>query len=253
MQQYDQLFEVRGSSYDKAMRHFPKARQAEFAQVIEAAGLQPGDIIGDVPAGGGYLRSWLPEGCQYLGHEPCGSFAPHQTVNAGFSPLLPLPWQDHTLDVVVSLAGIHHVTDKAAVFDELYRVTRPGGRLVLSDVAEDSCVARFLDGFVGQHNSTGHHGHYLNHETCELLKRSGWIIVSDRIRMIPWHFRSERDLACFCTLLFDIRRASADETLSAVDQMLGIERTADGRVALSWSLRTIVAEKAAGKSRMFTP
>lgn len=244
MQEYDKLFEARGSSYDMAMRRFPDARRDEFAQVVEAAALRPGMIVGDVPAGGGYLQSYLPAHCQYRAHEPCGAFAPHQNTNTGFRALLPLPWQDNTLDVVISLAGIHHVDDKLSLFRDMHRVTRPGGRLVISDVAEGSAVAHFLDGFVGQHNSTGHEGSYLNAETSSLLNQTGWQVVSDEIRQIPWHFSSEEDLAEFCALLFDIRRATSADLIAAVKSRLGVQVSAHGGIDMCWSLRTLTAEHA---------
>jgi len=241
MQQYDELFELRGSSYDIAMRRYPEARRAEFAQVVEAAKLQPGMVVGDVPAGGGYLQCYLPAGCQYLGHEPCGAFASHQHASTS---LLPLPWHDNALDVVISLAGIHHVEDKFALFRDMHRVTRPNGRLVISDVAEGSAVAHFLDDFVGRHNSTGHEGSYLNVETCRLLQQAGWRICSDEIVQIPWHFEHENELAAFCTLLFDIRRAGPADVIHAVRQLLGIHSVATSGIDLCWSLRTLTARKA---------
>lgn len=56
MKTYDELFETRGSAYDRAMRRYPRARDQEFRQVVERALLGEGMLVADVPAGGGRLR-----------------------------------------------------------------------------------------------------------------------------------------------------------------------------------------------------
>ncbi len=41
---------------------------------------------------------------------------------------------DHTADLVVSNCTINHATDKAAVWNEIYRILKKGGRFVVSDI-----------------------------------------------------------------------------------------------------------------------
>lgn len=44
------------------------------------------------------------------------------------------PLEDHHLDLVISNCTINHASDKKAVWAEIYRTLKPGGRFVVSDI-----------------------------------------------------------------------------------------------------------------------
>jgi SAM-dependent methyltransferase len=242
MKNYEEIFSARGSRYDDAMRHCPNARDEEFAQVINCAKITGDVIVADAPSGGGYLQAYLPNTVQYLGHDPCASFTNHGQVTHN-KPLLPLPWPNETVDIAISLAGIHHLNEKKSFFKELHRITKPKGRMIISDVAKDSSVAKFLDGFVGSHNSTGHEGIFLDEMTFEELKETEWTINKRELNNFHWRFANREEMVDFCHDLFDIQKATRGMILRAIEAELGTNDFSDGTVGMNWSLLTIEASK----------
>ncbi len=240
---YQQIFELRGAAYDQAMLTCPDSRAEEFVQAVRRADLTPGMRVGDVPSGGGYLQRWLPEGVTWLGHDPCGEFLAHRTESTvEGTALLPLPWADGELDCVISLAGVHHLEDKQPLWREIHRCLRPGGRVVVSDVAEGSAVARFLDDYVGAHNSTGHDGHFLTEALIHELERAGFIDITASLEPVLWRFADEPTMAKFCQRLFDLGRTPWQHTLAEIHRRLGVVRVPEG-VGMRWELLTFSARR----------
>ncbi|HOX53776.1 MAG TPA: methyltransferase domain-containing protein, partial [Fibrobacteria bacterium] len=58
------------------------------------------------------------------------------TTNVRFekAELESLPIPDGTVDLVISNCVLNHATDKAKVWKEIYRILKPGGRFVVSDI-----------------------------------------------------------------------------------------------------------------------
>ncbi len=235
---YEELFQLRGATYDGAMGRFPDARREEFLNTIARAALVPGARVADVPAGGGYLARYLPEGCIWMGHEPCASFG-HGATDQD-RDLLPLPWEDASIDAALSIAGVHHLDDKGPLFRELARVVKPGGRLVLADVHEASAVSRFLDGWVDRHNSTGHVGSYLGDHTLDELDRAGWDVVSAERVPFHWRFDDIGDMGQFAHKLFDLRTSSPQDTARTISDELGVDTLGDG-IGMRWELYMVAA------------
>lgn len=237
---YERIFARRGSRYDDAMRRWPQARRDDFLLPLQWAALQAGERLIDVPAGGGYLKPYLPPGCEWFGHEPCASFGGERGTPD--RPLLPLPWPDRFAHAAISIAGVHHLEDKQPLFGELARTLVAGGRLVLADVHEDSPVARFLDDFVGRHNSTGHRGRYLDARTPAQLDTAGFTVLRAERLQYGWWFADLAEMGAFCRLLFDIEGIPDAEVADAIGQHLGtVER--DGRIGMNWELTCLLGRR----------
>lgn len=240
---YSQIFSKRASEYHCAMRLSPRARDAEFLAVLEPIrDLAPG-LVCDMPSGGGYLADYLWPGMDYLAIDPAAGFFVEWTkpLQRLSSEITSVPLASECVDYVVSLAGLHHEPDLSRVFDEMHRLLRTGGRLVLADVAVETTPAKFLNGFVAANCPLGHDGRFLDENCVATLERAGFSIIDDRMINVPWAFDSLAEVGEFCRNLFGLTDLNAEETTAAMECEIGFD-FADGAPRLRWVLRRIVAD-----------
>ncbi|MCC5794165.1 MAG: class I SAM-dependent methyltransferase [Chromatiales bacterium] len=243
MNDYQKTFNARGHLYNDAMSAQPGAREAERAALLDRARMNPGQRVMDAPAGGGYVadgvRAKLGDQVQLVCVEPCARFsaamdARYHVLN---EPLDSVSLPDASLDVILSLAGLHHLDDRMPVYREWARLLRPGGQLVVADVGAGTGTARFLNGFVNRHTPGGHHGIFISErEFSEHLAVAGFFVEEDSMQNVPWRFRDREGLGSFCHTLFNTSRARPEAVADALETTVGLQRKPGG-LALAWQLR----------------
>lgn len=242
---YEAIFARRADSYQRAMADFPHARDAEFALVVDVLDPGPATVF-DMPAGAGYLRAYLPADKRYVAVEPVGYFFDRCPTDPGAgriqSPVEAVDAPDGSADAIVSLAGLHHAPDLLAIFRECHRLLRPGGMLVVADVAEGSPPDHFLNVYVHENNPTGHEGRFLDAATAPLLHEAGFRIIADALVPVPWRFAAAGDAGSYCTSLFGIEGRAPDEVAGAMTKIVGTVADAEG-FRVDWSLRRIICRK----------
>jgi SAM-dependent methyltransferase len=237
---YKEIFDQRGRAYHQAMQTYPTARHAEFAQMIQAADLRDGQLICDVPSGGGYLSQFIQASINLISIETSATFvqqlqAPEQTSIKVCENLEALPLDSETCDRVICLAGAHHLPHQVRFYQEIYRILKPGGLFCLGDVREGSGVADFLNIFVHHHSSLGHQGIFLTPKTAEDLTAIGFQVDQSIIKAFPWTFLDVKAMVHFCQLLFGIDRATEADILEHIEKYLGYSMT-DHQCSLNWEL-----------------
>jgi SAM-dependent methyltransferase len=237
---YKEIFDRRGRAYHQAMQTYPTARHAEFAQIIQLANLQDGQLICDVPSGGCYLSRFIQASVTLVSIETSGTFvqqlqAPEQTSLMFCEDLEALPLDSETCDRVICLAGVHHLPNQASFYREIYRILKPGGLFCLGDVREGSGVADFLNIFVHHYSLFGHQGIFLTPKTAEDLTAIGFQVDQAIVKAFPWTFPDVKAMVQFCQLLFGIDRATEAEILEHIEKYLGYSMT-DHQCCLNWEL-----------------
>jgi hypothetical protein len=71
---YGEIFATRGNRYDDSMARWPAARDAEFAAMCRYLAATGGETLVDAPAGGAYLRRYLPADVEYIAVDEAEQF-----------------------------------------------------------------------------------------------------------------------------------------------------------------------------------
>lgn len=241
-QSYREIFDQRGSRYDWAMQKYPDARNREFEYLIDPLALKDGDLMLDLPAGGGYLANYIKPDVTLIPCDACRTFlAAKQARSNVIANANALPFRDACFDALASLAGLHHEQNLEVLFTEFHRVLKPGGRFCIADVKAGSAVSTFLDNTVDRFNSHGHEGNYLQASSLAKIEQAGLTITEHKVIDFHWQFKDIEALLEFCQNLFGLDLFRREEFLNETDRILGIKEQQQG-VVLNWQLYYIWGE-----------
>ncbi|GAA4510448.1 class I SAM-dependent methyltransferase [Actinoallomurus oryzae] len=134
---YDVVAEPYAAGFRDELAHKPLDR-ALLTALLEQAGA--GAPVADLGCGPGHVTGWLADqGAAAVGVDLSGAMVElarkeHPAVEFRQGDLLDLPARDGEFAAVVALYSIIHLTaaELTRAFQEIHRVLRPGGRLLVS-------------------------------------------------------------------------------------------------------------------------
>jgi len=243
---YKTIFDKRALDYIKALNIFPEVRRDEFNSFIQLLQLKENENFLDAPCGTGICASFINESIQYTGLDPCATFADYckncglNTIQADMEQQI---FAKDNFDVIGSLAGVHHISDRKALYSEWYRILKPGGRLILLDVEENSLPSIFLNNFVNQYNSMGHQGLFLNENDKTLLNMAGFKDIEYKEIESKWTALNKEAMCKFMRVLFTLDKLKNDILLG--EELNKGFKTIETNLSyqIIWSLTCIKAKK----------
>ena len=259
-------------SHDDAVREQFRIQAATFTdEGFAASGLdwivaqlapEPGEQVLDVAAGAGHLgRALAP----HVAHVSAIDLTPEMLWQgqrlaeaAGLRNIAflagdatALPWIDGQFGLVVCRIALHQVGDPAAVVREMARVTRPGGRVGITDIIADADPAVAAEANRLERRRDPSHGRTLTvPEIHGLLAAAGAQVTATTARDNPldfedWMERTQTPAA----IREEIRERIARELDGGPPTGLRPHRGPDGAVRLTHTWATIMATRVMTSTR----
>lgn len=145
MKKFDRVFK----QYDHFINLFNLNQEKEIKDLLQLKGHE---IVLDIGGGTGRLAASLSKDCQkiYVLDESKGMLSkvpPKDNLVPILGNALAMEFQDKTMDIVVLCDVLHHVKEQAKLMEEINRVLKKDGKLVLLDFEKTNIRIRLLSAF----------------------------------------------------------------------------------------------------------
>ncbi len=164
--------------------------------IVDELAPQPGEQALDVGCGAGHLgRALAP----HLGHVEAVDLTPEmleqghrmaraaglRNITFGRGDATALPWLDAQFDLVVCRITLHQVADPVAVVREMVRLTRPSGRIGITDIVLDDPALAEENTYLERLRDPSHNRTLTRDEIHRMLVAAGARVLSMSTRDNP--------------------------------------------------------------------
>ncbi|CAN5853136.1 class I SAM-dependent methyltransferase [soil metagenome] len=174
-------------------RRWQSYLRATIEPTLSALAARSGERILDLGCGTGLLLRELGEAT--IGTVACGvdlsvdmlqvALEHSSVLRLAAADAHHLPFQHAAFDAVVSSSSMHHWARPDEVLTEIARILRPGGRLVVTDWADDFLMTRALS-LVLRVTDRSHMRTYDAENTCAMIENAGFRVVRCQLYKEGW-------------------------------------------------------------------
>ena len=181
MNNYHSSFENRFANFLYTQNTYPSVMADEYSTALKLCDLQENNIFINIPADFNSLEHLLEDSIKYFPLEINKNFSSLSNYTY-CSSLNDLPFRNQSVDVILSLASLHHSSEEERMkfYNECLRLT---SKLVIGDVILDSKQDRWLNCFVNnKYNSSGHIGNFFSEQDKHLLEQCGFDVEIKKVK-----------------------------------------------------------------------
>jgi len=210
-------FDIMGSSFELAMKHYPNARTDE-KWLLDNLDLQSDDTILEISAGTGFFTRRIAQIVQngsivaqdvaevvlelnQIKNKEFSNIEYYVEENMDFPKL-----KNESFSKIVLLGGVHHIEEQVKAFRTVHRLLKPGGVFCVADFVDESSIQRYFDDIIDKHTDTGHAGYFASYSNMINLARFAGFndCVAERLD-VPYLFDKESDIGHFYKMLHAIK------------------------------------------------
>jgi dolichol-phosphate mannosyltransferase len=183
-------------------RYWQRARHRIVLNFLSSASGQGYQGVLDIGCGSSRIIQDLPKAIGMDILLPKLRFLRNRHSRLVQGSIFALPFADHSVDAVICSEVIEHIPDQPAVFDEMSRVLRPGGTLILGTPDYGRWLWWLLEWIYGKLLPGAYAHEHITHYT-----RTG---LAERLRI---HGYTIQDLQYvgFCEMIFRARKPTAKQ------------------------------------------